>query len=120
MRAPDLSSIPPEQMAQWITIAALLQGAELTGQHPEGEYIVLSLDGEVSPSGDGPLSLVLPLTAHVGDQLIDLGNIDVILDSPTVVTREENAAGHIDYAFTTPDRRFRWRLHDHAAATGAS
>lgn len=110
IRVPDFLTIPPEQPNNWRTAAAVLRGEEVTGTYPEGQCVVVGLEAEVALPADGEIRLAMPFRVSVGDQVVDLGWYELILDNPTLLDRKE-ISGYVQHAFATPDRGLRWRRH---------
>lgn len=113
---PDFDAVSREQFDKWHRSAALLRGEEIAGTYPEGQCLVVELASDATlPEGED-LRIRLPLATTVGEQVIDLGQQEVILPSPILVDRREQAGGVI-HTFTTANRTIRWRRHDPMSAT---
>lgn len=110
---PEFTAVPPEQFDTWRRTAALLRGEEIVGTYPEGQCLHVELASDVTLAEGQDIRVLLPLTLPVGEQVVDLGHQEVILTSPTLVDRQDNA-GRVTHAFTTTDRTIRWRRHDPA------
>ncbi|HYN30865.1 MAG TPA: hypothetical protein VES95_13505 [Dermatophilaceae bacterium] len=108
---PDLEGVTHKEVAGWQRVAAVLDGEEITGTYPEGHALMVVLGSEVTFDESQPARILLPLTAKVGGQSIDLGHCEAVLDSPEVLDRRSEG-GQVTHALTTPDRKIRWRRHN--------
>lgn len=108
---PDLEEVTHKEVAGWQRVAAILAGEEITGTYPEGHALMVVLGSEVTFDESQPARILLPLTAKVGEQSIDLAHCEAVLDSPKVLDRRSEG-GQVTHALTTPDRTIRWRRHD--------
>ncbi len=72
---PDLDASPPERVRSWL-LAAKSLGEDVTMTYPEGHCINVVLDTDiVAPQGE--LGIITPMTVRIGDQVIDLGTIEL-------------------------------------------
>jgi hypothetical protein len=106
IRVPDFGKIPPGDIKRWNLTAKLLRGEDVTGTYPEGHCLLVELETEIV-APEGPLGIALPLAVQVGEQQIDVGQMEVWLTDATLVERRAHA-GHTYHAFTTPDRTYRY------------
>jgi hypothetical protein len=105
---PDLSKTPVAHIREWLTVAELLNAGEASASYPEGQSLVLEVGPEVElPSG--PFGIMVPLGVTVGAERLELGQVEVWLDDPTIVTHAERD-DRVFYAITTADRSYRYRL----------
>ncbi|MGC5055094.1 hypothetical protein ACLQ2S_27035 [Micromonospora sp. DT48] len=109
IRVPDLSLVSPEEQHRWLLAARLLGGEEVVATYPVGRCLVLELRSEVDVPDGGTLGMKQPLDVVVGDAQVNLGEMEIWLSDATLVRREERE-DRTYHLFTTPDRRYRYRL----------
>lgn len=74
--------------------------------YPEGHCINAVLDTDVA-APQGEFGITTPMTVRIGDQVVDLGTIELWLSDPTLVDRRQHE-GRVHHSFTTPDRTVRY------------
>jgi hypothetical protein len=107
IRVPAPGATLPADTRRWQVAAQLLRGENVTGIYPEGQCLMVELKTEIEGVEDGPLGINMPFMVQVGDQRIELGQLEVWLADATLVARREQE-GRTYYAFTTPDRTYRY------------
>ncbi|AXE40210.1 hypothetical protein JS278_03076 [Acidipropionibacterium virtanenii] len=108
---PEFGTLSREQFSSWHRAGKLLRGKELAGSYPDGQCLFVELGSEVTPTEGEDLQIQLPLTVCVGEQKVDLGYQVAVLPTPTLLERRKRD-DVVVHAFTTPDRRIRWRRDD--------
>ena len=106
IRVPDFDTLPPGQIRRWHFAAGLLRGEDIMVTYPEGHCLIVELDTEIA-APDGPLGIAVPLIVHIGEQQVDLGQVEAWLKDATLVERREHE-GRTYHTFTTPDRSIRY------------
>lgn len=106
IRVPDFSKVEPSQFQDWRVAAELLQGREVTATILEGHELTIVLDSEID--AEDSIAVSMPWAVAVGDQVIDLGRHEVLLEEPSLVHREP-VEGGVSHTFITKDNRFKLR-----------
>lgn len=106
IRVPNFDMVPPEQIMRWHLAARLLQGEDITVTYPEGGCFIVKFDTDIE-TPEGTFGIAVPLIVHVGEQQVDLGQVEAWLTDAMLVERVEHE-GHTYYKFTTPDRTIRY------------
>lgn len=107
IRVPDLYEVTEKTRAHWQRVVRLLGGEDLVGTYPEGHALIIDATSEVEIE-NGTVVVPVPLRVTVGEQVVRFGNIYVWANDATLASRTE-ANGRAYHAFTTPDRKFRYR-----------
>lgn len=107
IRTPDFSSLEEGQLEDWRIAAKIVDGGEVRGTYPDGHALLVELAAEIDEPGQ-EFVVDLPLTVTVGAHMIDLGRMELVLSSPTLIERRPSG-DHVEHAFTTPDRAFVYR-----------
>lgn len=107
IRTPDFAKTSKEQIWTWYVAATMLRGEPLVGAIKEGEGIHLILDSEVDV--DDTFAVTVEHVVVVGDQEVDLGHYEVLLEQPTLVRRTP-VDGGFQHVFTTASGTFMQRL----------
>ncbi|MFV0461345.1 MAG: hypothetical protein ACK5MT_21535 [Actinomycetales bacterium] len=109
IRTPDFTKLPSEQFRAWRFSAAVLSGQEVSGQYGDGRMLLIDLATEADIGETFRVSL--PHTILVGDQHVDLGRYELLLENPTLVHCVP-VEGGFQHAFTTEGQRVLWRRGD--------
>ena len=107
IRTPDFARVPAEQVYAWYVAANLLKGEPMVVSIAGGEGLHVTLESEVDV--DDTFAVTLQHLVHVGEQLVDLGHFELLLEQPTLVRREP-VEGGFHHVFTTADGTFTQRM----------
>lgn len=107
IHTPDFTKVPNEQVWAWYVAATLLSGEPLIGRISEGEGLHVTLDSEVDV--DDTFAVAIKHVVPVGEQIVDLGHFELLLEQPTLVRREP-VEGGFHHVFTTADGTFTQRM----------
>jgi hypothetical protein len=107
IRTPDFARVPNEQIWTWHVAATLLRGEALIGTIEEGHGLHIGLESEVDV--DDTFAVTARHVVQVGDQQVDLGYYELLLENPTLVNRVA-VEGGFRHVFTTADGTFTRRL----------
>lgn len=83
---PDFTAVPNEQIWTWYVAATLLRGEALVGSIKEGQGLHIDLESEVDV--EDTFAAKVPHVVLVGEQPVDLGYYEVLLEKPTLVNRQ--------------------------------
>lgn len=81
IRVPNFDTLPPGQAKTWDFAAKLLRGEDVTRTYPEGHCLIVELGTDIAVPEE-KLGITLPLTVDIGEQTIDLGQVEAWLTSP--------------------------------------
>ena len=108
IRTPDLCSIK-DQIPTWEVALKVLAGEEVVSRYPEGHRVFFEPNEAVHLPEGCTAWITQPLTVEVGDQVLELGTLDVALPGLMMVSQYESN-GQLLYEVETKDRLIRSRL----------
>ena len=109
VKVPVVDKLTAQQVDQWTFVASILRGENVNRTYPEGHQLLIELAEALADSDLlGSVTISVPLTVHIGKEIVTLGRVGVVLENPTLLRRiiQEDRVVH---AFTTPDRSVRYQ-----------
>jgi hypothetical protein len=104
---PAPEAVAAGQVNMWDRVSRVLRGEDVKVSYPADQQMIVEA-GQRLKTGV-PAGLLQPLVVEIGNQRVDLGQVELWLDDPTVLEVIELDDGDFRHRVELPDRTLRYR-----------